>query len=122
MLSRLSISPNSFRAFTRGKILVHNGRAGARISYHDSLAARTTFGVYRHQAKPKCSKKAGRCSQLTFAGRFTHADVAGANAFRFEGRVQGRALSPGNYQLRLTAELGGESSCSITTQFRILSP
>jgi hypothetical protein len=36
-------------------------------------------------------------------GSFTHADVAGANRFRFTGRVGGRKLRPGSYRLRAVA-------------------
>jgi hypothetical protein len=33
------------------------------------------------------------------SGRFTHAGAAGANRFRFRGRIGGRALAPGRYRL-----------------------
>jgi hypothetical protein len=37
-------------------------------------------------------------------GGFLHRDVVGANRFHFTGRVNGKALSPGNYRLNAEAE------------------
>lgn len=52
-------------------------------------------------------------------GSFSHRDLAGANRFRFTGRVRGRALNPGRYTLRATATLGGLTSRPIQLSFRI---
>jgi len=59
---------------------------------------------------------------VTFVGKFTHADHAGANAFRFDGRMNGHSLPAGSYELALTARLNGLSSSTITVRFRILAP
>lgn len=121
VLSRLSISPRKFRAAaTRGKTIVHNSNAGARISYRDSLPAQTSLRVYR-QATRRCAARTHKtCLKLAFVGKFTRADRAGANVFSFSGRLNGYALPPGNYALVMTAQLAGRSSRTITGRFQIL--
>jgi hypothetical protein len=122
-LSGLSISPRNFRAATRGKATIHNSHAGSLISYRDDQPALASVRVYRYQGTRRCSAHSHkRCPKLVLAGKFTHADRAGTNAFRFSGRLNGRALPPSNYQLVITAQRAGRSSRAITARFRILAP
>jgi hypothetical protein len=82
---------------------------GAIVSYRDSQAARTTFTVQRRAAgrrqgrrctKPgKRNRRGKRCTRFVSVGSFRHTDVAGANRFRFTGRVRHHKLAPGSYRL-----------------------
>ena len=118
VLSRLRISPRNFRAAKHGKTIIDNSNAGARISYHDSSPAHTAVRVYRDQAKGACT--AHSCRRPTLVGTFTHIDRSGANAFRFSGRLHGRRLPRGRYQLQVTARLGGQTSRTLAAGFRVL--
>jgi virginiamycin B lyase len=118
VLSRLTLTPPTFRT-------------AATISYRDSEAATTTFTVL--QRRPgirkgkRCVKapkhppaKRGRCMRLVVLGSFTNADRAGDNRLRFAGRVRGRKLKPGRYQLRAVARNGaGQTGRAVLTRFRI---
>ncbi len=122
VLSQLVISPRSFRATTHGSTIIHNPHRGARISYNDSQAAQASFSVYRHTGTRHCSAHPQQgCPRLAFEGTFSHTDRAGANAVRFSGRLNGRALSPGDYQLDVTAKVAGRRSNTATATFRILA-
>ncbi len=70
-----------------------------------------------HRASSRSSK---RCMRLVLVGSFTHRDRAGVNRVRFTGRLRGRALNPGTYQLHVTAILAGRRSRQLTASFRIL--
>jgi hypothetical protein len=56
------------------------------------------------------------------AGSFSHADHAGRNRLHFTGRLDGRALRPARYVLRVTATFDGKRSRAITVAFTILPP
>jgi hypothetical protein len=90
VLHELSISPRAFRAARRGPAIPRRG--GARIHFTLSRAATVTLTVAR-----------GR----TVLGRIAVAGIAGPNAIRFSGRIAGRRLAPGRYQL--VASLGSAS-------------
>ena len=122
VLANLSITPRSFRASRRGGTIIHSPREGARIRYRDSQAAQATFTIYRHKGTHRCSAHPHTgCPRLAFIGTFKHADKAGANGLRFSGRINGRALAPGDYQLDLSAELRGQAGNTATESFRILA-
>jgi hypothetical protein len=122
-LSRLSIRPRTFRAATHGATIIHGTRTGALISYRDSLAARASFTVDRVHRQGKCATpKRQRCRRLITAGRFSRLDRAGANAFRFSGRLRGHALPNGRYLLKLAANDGGSNSRALTARFAVQSP
>jgi hypothetical protein len=54
------------------------------------------------------------------SGSFTRAGAAGANSFRFTGRLRGRKLAPGGYRLTgVAANTNGKSS-AVTTTFNIV--
>ena len=118
VLSRLRISPPNFHAARHGKTIIDHGSAGARISYRDDSPALTTFAVYREPVKRLCT--AHRCRRPRLVGKFTHMDRSGATVLWFSGRLHGRALRPGRYQLRVTAQLEGRSSATLTAAFRVL--
>ena len=118
-LLQLSISPPSFHAAMRGRTIIDNSDAGARVSYVDSRRLQTSIRVYRYARR--CSTRPRKpCSALVPVGIFSHMDHAGPNEFRFSGRMNGRALPAGNYELALATQLGGRLSPAVTVRFRIL--
>jgi hypothetical protein len=133
VISNESIVPQSFPAAPSGGP-VQAARAkpkrkyGTVISYLDSQPGITTFTVQRPVAGrvsgKSCVKhakrKAKRCTLYQPVGSFTHADVAGANKFRFTGRLNGRKLKPGSYVLQaVTANTAGKGKPVFKT-FRII--
>lgn len=53
-------------------------------------------------------------------GALEIAGKAGANAYRFDGSIRGRALAPGRYQLLVTALANGERSAVASLAFTIV--
>ena len=53
------------------------------------------------------------------AGSFKHADIGGANRFRFTGRLRGRRLVPGRYLMRAVPRNAAGVGKSATKAFRI---
>jgi hypothetical protein len=114
-LSSLQLTPTTFRAATTGATIAHP-RIGTRVSYRTSTIATTTFtldrafpGVTRGDncvaPSHRPTRRGRHCTRYAaLPGSFTHADSAGANHFRFTGRVGGRTLKPGNYRLDATPE------------------
>jgi uncharacterized delta-60 repeat protein len=118
VLSRLAIRPRAFPAASRGATITRRKRkTGTRISYTDSLAAVTTFKVFRRK-RVRCGRK--RCTRFKSVGGFKHADVAGRDSFHFTGRVRGRKLRPGSYRLRAVPSVAGVRGAAVTTAFRIV--
>jgi len=130
-VSALKLSPSVFAALGSGPTtaaLAH----GSRVSYRDSESAKTTFTVTRRtrgvkkgakcRAAPRHPKHgAKRCTRFVKVGSFTHADVLGANRFRFTGRLHHHKLRPGSY--RLTAvprSSAGKKGRASTKGFRIV--
>lgn len=95
VLSVLRINPKKFKA----------GR-GARVSYRLSSAARVTFTVKRGRKR---------------VGSFTRAGKAGANSFKFKGKVKRRTLKPGSYKMSARAKsANGLLSETVVASFKIL--
>ena len=83
---------------------------GTTVRYRLDGAARVTFTITkpvpgrrkgRRCVKPAAAKPgAKRCIRTQkLKGSFAHQGVAGQNAFRFTGRLRGKALAPGRYTL-----------------------
>jgi hypothetical protein len=102
-ITRLVLRPSSFSARIG---------AGTGVSYVDSEPAMTTFTVQRAVAGPRGTRYVG-------VGSFAHADVAGANRFRFIGRVRGRALAPGRYRLQAIPHNSGGSGPPAYRKFEV---
>jgi YVTN family beta-propeller protein len=115
-LSGLRLSPRRFQAATRGGAIIHTRDAGTKVSYRDTLAARTAFRVLR------CVGAHGRCTRLVLVGSFSHHDRAGKNQLRFSGRLHGHSLAPGRYVLRATATRAGRKSWALSVTFVIFAP
>ena len=70
----------------------------------------------KNSGKPKCT----RYKPLT--GSFTEAGQAGANNFRFSGRLKGKALKPARYRLvAAAADAAGNVSPRVRAKFKILA-
>ena len=131
--SQPALSPKTFAPLTHGASIAKAAR-GTTITYSDTQTATTTFtvrkqlanGVLSHGrcvAPPRGRTVPGkRCARFTTVGTFTHADAAGANRFRFTGRVRGRALKPGTYQLvSAPTNTAGRTGSTHLNTFRIVS-
>jgi hypothetical protein len=115
VLTGLRASPDAFRAATGGGPIGRGTDVGVQLSYRDTLAAQTTLSVYRVSRR-------GQHGALVRVGSVTRRDRAGANSFRFSGRLGGRSLTPGSYVLRLTATLTGLTSRPLAVTVQVLRP
>jgi hypothetical protein len=85
---------------------------GARVTYVVSEAGTARFTVAR--------RVRGR-HHLRLRGSFSHGAVRGRNVLRFTGRLNGRALEPGRYTLKITLiDMTGDTSRAKRARFRIL--
>jgi len=123
-LSRLAMSPSSFRAAKRGASLAHVA-TGTAVRYSVNSAGAVSFRVERvlagvaHGSTCRARRrgsKGKRClRRVLLAGSFAHLSPVGESALRFSGRLDGRALAPGSYLL-----LASYYRRSYTLAFRIL--
>ncbi len=133
-LSSLMISPSRFRASSEGASISRQGKdapIGTVVSYTDSQSAHAKLSVFK---KAPGRKFRGRCVSLRqsnrgnancmrhrWRGSFTHRDVAGRNALRFSGRINGKKLGPGVYKLVVSAvSPDGMSGNKLTGSFTVV--
>ena len=70
----------------------------------------------------KANRKARKCTRLVpVSGSFTRAGSAGANSFRFTGRLAGHKLKAGKYRLVATPSVGGKIGRAASVPFQIVS-
>ncbi len=117
-IAKLAIRPRAIVPAKRGGPIVPaaSSKAGAIVTYTDSLAATTAFTVQRavagRQQGHTCARasrgnrKHRRCTRYVNVGAFQHLDAAGANSFRFSGRVHGKRLPRGQYRLHAVPRAG----------------
>jgi hypothetical protein len=125
VLSGLRLSPRAIAIAGR-----HTRPIKVRVNYKLSIAARVTFTVERPGAgrlvKGRCvaPKRANRhdraCTRLVRVGGFARRSTSGANSFLFNGRIRGRALAPGPYQLIATPTASGQTGAPKSAAFRIV--
>jgi hypothetical protein len=131
-LSSLILAPKNFRsALGRGPSIAKK-RTGTTVTYRDSQSARTTFTVLRRTRGFRAGKRCvaqhppkgvpvQRCTRYVPVGGFSRVDSAGANSFRFTGRIKRRSLSPGTYRLKAVPKnSAGVTGRAATTAFRIV--
>ena len=98
------------RAALRGPAIPTARRRGTTVRYRLSEAARVRFTVQKRttgrRVGRRCVKRTSRNAQrrrcrryVKVRGNFTDAGVAGANRFRFSGRLRNRALARASYRL-----------------------
>jgi CSLREA domain-containing protein len=110
--SGLAFKPRSFVAERKGpSVAAKRPKRGSRVSYRLSEAASVRFRAQRRLRGKRRGKrcvtgkrarklKGRRCRTFkNVRGSFTHSGRAGANAFRFRGRVANRSLKRGSYRL-----------------------
>jgi hypothetical protein len=131
-----SISPSSFEAAPSGPSAASARRRkyGARVTYTLNVATEVRFTVQQRQpgrytgkgrkrrcvAQTRKNAKAKKCTRLvTLRGSFARSGLAGANSFRFTGRVGGKTLKPGTYALVATPMANGKAGHAATATFRI---
>ncbi len=127
------LSPKTFAPLTHGASIAKAAH-GTTVTYTDTQAATTTFSVRRVAgtgvlvhgrcvAPPRGRSVHGkRCTRFSTLGSFSHSDAAGANRFRFTGRVRGHPLKPGSYQLvSAPTNTAGKTGAAHTSAFRIVS-
>jgi hypothetical protein len=113
-IQSLTIGPSTFRTANFGGAILSATKVrapvGAAITYSLSAAAPAEFTVEHRLSGRKVGKK---CAKKTRAnkgkrkcalykavkGSFTHAGATGQNMFKFSGRIDGKALKPGRYEL-----------------------
>ena len=114
-LISLSLSPRRFAAAGRGESIktavARRKGIGTTVSLELSDAASVGFTVQR-AARRKRAKRF-----VPVSGGFEFVGLAGANNFRFTGRIGGRKLRSGRY--RLVGEAGGEVR---RAAFKIVAP
>jgi len=121
-LAGLALRPARFAASRRGR--------GTRVSFRLSEAGRVRFRVERELpgrrrggrcVAPRRAPRGRACTRRArVRGSFEHAGRAGANTFRFRGRVAGRALRPGRYVLVATPlAADGRPGRATRVRFRI---
>lgn len=138
VVSALRVRPKTFKPASRRK-----PKRGTSVAYALSEAARVRVVVERcaKYAKPKGKRRAkraladaaasggkrkpavesGRCLRFAaMGGAQTRSGKAGANGFRFNGKVAGRALRPGAYRLALTpTDAAGARGRTVRAPFTI---
>ena len=112
-LSHLQLAPTAFRAARSGASIAR-ATTGTTVGYLNSKISKTTFTVDRAlpgvthgnncvAPPPHAIPGSQACTRfIAVPGSFAHTDTAGANHFRFTGRIAGKALPPSNYRLDAT--------------------
>ena len=116
LIQSLALAPSTFRAAKSGDAAISVAKApiGTTVTYSLSAAAKTDFTVERKTTgrrsgkscvkQTKLNKAKKKCALLKpVSGSFTDSGGAGSNTFKFSGRIGGRALAPGRYELVGTA-------------------
>ena len=125
--SRLVVAPDAFFSAPRGPAIIARV-PGARVAYTASDAGTTSFTVFRAVRgvkrgsachKPRPGRGGKRCARLVKLGGFRRTDTVGANQFRFTGRVAGKSLRPGRYQLVAVPTASGLTGPAVRRNFRI---
>ncbi len=134
-LTSLAITPHAFVASPGGPsvIVLPSSRRGGKVAYQLDVAAAVRFVIQhpvpgrrqRVNGKLRCvapthkNANAGSCVRVVTVGSFTQPGTAGANSFRFSGRLNGGRLPAGNYTLVATPSTAGETGRPVQMTFRI---
>jgi uncharacterized delta-60 repeat protein len=135
VLAGLRITPSTFRAAASGpSALPAQRHGGALVSFTLDRAARVRVTIERaatgRRVGGRCVKAAranrgkGRCTRyVRLAGGFTRDGDAGANRFRFTGRLNARRLRFARYRALLSAvDATGSRSNRAQASFTVLRP
>ena len=128
-----SLAASAFRAASSGgSVAKKRAPVGTRVSYTLSEASTVKLTVVRllggRKRGGKCERPSRRnrkgksCKRTVTVGTFTGPGNAGANSFKFTGRVKRRKLAPGSYQLLVQAsDAAGNKSTQLKRSFRIVT-
>jgi DNA-binding beta-propeller fold protein YncE len=124
VLSSLAIRPSAFAAAPGGPtvVITPSSRLGGNVTYQLSATASVRFVVSRAVAGrlqhvngvKRCvpltprNVHAGTCVRIITVGSFTRPGVAGANSFRFSGRINGARLPVGSGYALTATPAGGK--------------
>jgi hypothetical protein len=128
VIASASVAPYAFRAAAHGQAFIA-AHVGALLTYRDNRVATTTIALARlssghrvgrtcHARKP--TKHQRPCTRTLVLAASTHPDAAGWNSLRLTGRLRGRGLPPGRYELTLTPVANGVSGAAVTVPFHIV--
>ncbi len=138
VVGQLSLSPNAFKAAASGpstQSASRRSKRGTVVSYTLDQSATVRFTIegqlpgrkagrgkhLRCIAPTKDNQNAPRCTRtVTLHASFTVIGKAGANTFRFTGRLAGRTLLLGGYTLIATPTAAGLSGNPAAVAFRIV--
>ena len=130
-----ALSSKVIRPFKSGASVAAKVTRGTRVTYTLTESATAAFTVQRLlpgrkvkvKKKTRCVRptrknaKRHRCTRIRRVGSFTRVSAPGTNSFTFTGRVNGKALKPGRYRLRLVArDAAGNASKARTLRFRVV--
>ncbi|MDX6698832.1 MAG: hypothetical protein QOE65_2229 [Solirubrobacteraceae bacterium] len=126
----LGLGSATFQAAGRGASIAR-AAVGTMVRYRLSEAATVTFTIERQLAgrkvgrrcvaQTRANRRRPACPRFVPAGSFVHAGKAGANSFKFSGRVAGRKLAPARYRLVAVAvDAARNRSVAIRVSFRIV--
>ena len=124
--------PAELSAYSLSKRAFTTKRKGTTVNYTLSEPATLTFTAERVKGgrlvdgkcrkKTKKNKSEPKCD-LPVKGSFTDDGEAGANSLKFSGRLAGKALKPGKYQLVAAAlDAAGNATLPQRAKFRIVRP
>ena len=135
-ISHFRIQPASILVARSGPSAVaarKRSKPGGVVSYVDSQIGRTVFtvqrsavGVLRGRAcvapprRRQSGRRAKRCTRWVAIGSFSHLDVAGANRFRFTGRVGGKRLRRASYRFQAITHDAGGAGHAVFVKFRVV--
>lgn len=92
--------------------------AQVRLSFEQLVTGRRSGKRCVKATKKNRAKRA--CTRTEKRGTLTVKGKAGANGVEFRGKVGGRTLKPGRYQVRVTATADGKTSKAATKTFTIV--
>jgi hypothetical protein len=136
-LRSLRLAPTAFTAASSGPSSRAAGSnrppsTGTIVSFTIDLAGAVTYRAARVRggrrvgrrcaAPSRVNRSAKRCTRLVaIPGSFTRSASRGRNSFRFTGRIGGRKLAAGSYELRASPRAGGRSGATVPVRFRVVS-
>ena len=129
-ISGLELTPRAFRAARNGPSALTGRQRGSQVSFTMSERANVAFSVQRRSTgrrfnqdcrrETRRNRGRPRCTLYrTLTGKFTVTGRAGANSFRFTGRVNGHKLRAGHYRLVAVPSANGLMGRRARAGFRI---
>jgi hypothetical protein len=119
-ITAFRFSPARFTARKGAQIgLTLSEDAAVRVVIQRARPGRRAGG--RCRAVSRANRKKPKCTRFVAAGAVTFAGKAGANQFKFDGRVRGRRLAAGKYRATAKATDGaGQVSAGRSAGFKIV--